>query len=187
MQSALRNFDGNETTLTSRFTKHETYLQLLSNLRWRLILRNSSAFLRSKKRITMDEIENYTCIAVSRHPVSRFVSLYGYLKTINHASASAYNNINSFFDDWVAGKMKDDLYSLRPQSDFIQGVKRNNLEIVKYENLSDAVIIYTGGGELNILLGRENTSRAQYRSVLTPRNERYVEEIYKVDMELFGY
>jgi hypothetical protein len=94
----------------------------------------------------MDEIENYTCIAVSRHPVSRFVSLYGYLKTINHASASAYNNINSFFDDWVAGKMKDDLYSLRPQNDFIQGVKRNNLEIVKYENLSDAVIIYTGGG-----------------------------------------
>ena len=187
VQSVLRDLEGNEVLLCNFRTKHETFCQLRRRIRYRLLYRNAFQVLNGRPPFKSSDILNFNVMAVSRHPVDRFRSLFNYLKTIGHHAVSQYSNLEEFAFASLDFAKDSNLHSLRPQVRFIEGVDVQKLDIHKFEEMDSKLEIPFGVGSMSLHMPRLNRSRVHEGSSIDKRVRCLIEDYYHEDMLYFGY
>jgi len=148
-----------------------------------------------------DDFDQYTKFAISRNPWDRLVSAYHYLKgggmdfrdkEWEQKHIKEYKNFKDFVNEWVDQKNIYKGMHFTPQSDFV--CDKNGKLLVNYvgqcENMQEAFEEITGmlGIEGKSLAHINRSSRAQdYRQYFREKEAARVAEVYKQDIELFGY
>jgi len=136
-----------------------------------------------KQFIPEDTFTGYFKFTFIRNPWDRLVSLYFYHKRIRHLQDT------TTFNEWVLSH-KIPAYLLTPQLDYITNNKGSTVVdfIGRFENLEkDWTYIAKKIGTNMKLIPANITKRKHYSLYYTEETKKIVTEIFKKDIEAFGY
>ncbi|TVQ46862.1 MAG: hypothetical protein EA365_04210 [Gloeocapsa sp. DLM2.Bin57] len=140
-----------------------------------------------------------------RNPWDRLVSNYTYFLRSDHVNASQpskatkfltnYQDFESFVIDLENPQMREYLFTLghfRPQYEFICDYKLNLLVdyLGYFETLQedfDKIVIKLNRPELELPYLNPSKKGKDYKDYYTDRTKKIVGELYKTDIDLFGY
>lgn len=188
IRSVLDQFSGNEPLLVSRSTKHETYSEFSKHLNTRLFIRNfvNTCFYQNPP-ISSALINDFTVIAVSRHPADRVFSLFRYLKTIKHPSVKKFVNFSEFVDGLIEDEQSiQRLHSVRPQSHFLP-FEKSYCAIIKYENIVKDQRIQLEKLGIDFRVPLRNKSKEFGKDEIPGTDIAKIEWYYLDDFITFGY
>lgn len=133
--------------------------------------------------IPAEDFAAYFKFAVVRNPWDRAVSLYNYMKP--------GTDFSTFVHRGLGGKlMRRARWFLRPQVEFLQDGKGALLvdAVLRFETLAEEIEPLRQRLGIGAALPHENKSAAPpVPAIYTPAARRKVSEIYRADVEAFGY
>lgn len=158
--------------------------------RWNVILNYVSGahVCASRLKTRFKGYEEYFKFAFIRNPFDRIVSLYWYVKQNDPRDKWIYNFNN--FTEFVYGIDEGIKGDLRKLSDYICDDNGNILVdfLGRIENLAEDFKIVANKLNIEGNLSYHNTSKHKnYRDYYTKDTKKIIEQIFKDDLERFGY
>jgi hypothetical protein len=134
------------------------------------------------------DFENFTTFCFTRHPYSKAVSEYYWLrKDVDKRKVRVF--LEPLFRRWIRRELaKKDMDHKLPQSDFVSGCQH----VFKFEELHEhwediaKVMGVEASAKLpRLVVGRQNTERIASR--LSPKTKELIQQLYPNDFEALGY
>ncbi len=177
-------------------TSIQTSLQSIDDLPNALRIRTKHETLRGFCSRTNIDINGYTVLAVTRHPLERWVSLFHYLVKFKARSGKHIVSLTTADDLVHSLRDRDDglmkTHSIKPQYSFLEsGLNMKpdlKFRILRFESLEQDFRNFCQAFHLDLQLPRLNVSKSHdYRAELTSTSMDYLHTYYQKDFETFGY
>jgi len=143
------------------------------------------------RRANPVKFEQFFKFAFVRNPWDRVVSAYHFIEGGMGMPETRRRMLVGSFDQFVSEALVDcvDILYLRPQHEFVAEGGVNLLDFTgRFERLREDFSIVAGVLGLNPNLPHENASRRrEWQSYYTQETYNIVGEIYRADIDLFGY